>query len=581
MIQVSEQQIRDFLESEFPGQPYSIGDGYWFVQAGKCLGEDLHFEYQADQVHLHIEGRNWRGIRNYLWTHVMDSRVSHSPWWRKGCNWTLHTNPQTWDELKESFRTIAYIMNPHIGKFERSLSLPAETKETETVVADFIKIADCLKQSMEIPEYQRPYRWSTKNVEQLLRDILYSQSNGKLNYLIGTVILHDDNQSFKIVDGQQRITTLILLLKQLGYKGELPDLKYSHSVSFENIRANYQFIGDWLNLNVSYREGFLDYILTSCQFVEIFVKKLNEAFQMFESQNGRGKELEAYNLLKAYHIRAMSSSTKEEKIQCDKQWEDATMYLYKNNRKDILLQLFKEQLYRTRLWSRGEEAYLFGKKHVDEFKGVTLDKDNALDFAFQNILVQQEIANQLMRNMNQGLFKIKGRFTHGDSDNINPFVSITQLILNGRSFFDYVETYVEIYKRIFMQLESSQLAEFKRFYKEHCLYKGHDWRKGDGYIREVFKSSIMAVFDRFGEAGVNDLYKDLYICLYKHRLEKKQVRYETMAKADNSTRIFRIIQNAKSLSDLHAIKREAQRTKIDISAKVKYEVKEVLSVFKD
>ena len=211
MIQVSEEQIKDFLEKEFPGQPYSLGQGYWFVQAGKCLGKNLHYEYQAEKVHLHIEGSNWRGIRNYLWTHVMDSRVSHSHWGRYGCNWTLDTNPQTWEELKESFRTMAYIMNPHINKFERFLATSVEVKETGPVVADFIKIAECLKKNIEIPEYQRPYRWSTKNVEQLLRDILNSQSNGKLNYLIGTVILHDDNQSFKIVDGQQRITTLILL----------------------------------------------------------------------------------------------------------------------------------------------------------------------------------------------------------------------------------------------------------------------------------------------------------------------------------------------------------------------------------
>lgn len=39
MIQVSEEQIKDFLEKEFPGQPYSLGQGYWFVQAGKCLGK--------------------------------------------------------------------------------------------------------------------------------------------------------------------------------------------------------------------------------------------------------------------------------------------------------------------------------------------------------------------------------------------------------------------------------------------------------------------------------------------------------------------------------------------------------------
>lgn len=577
-VEVSEEQIKEFVNNEFPSQLYHIGNGFWFVQAGKCLGKNLHYEYQGDKVHLHIEGSNWRGIRDYLLNHVMDSRVSHSSWGRKNCNWTLDSNPQTWEELKESFRTIAYIMSPHIIKFERSIITPEEKPENTPVIADFIKVTDCIQKKIEIPEYQRPYRWSTKNVEQLLRDIQNSLSNGKLTYLIGTVILHNDNNTFKIVDGQQRITTLILLLKQLGYEGILPELKYNHSDSFYNIRINYQFIDTWLNLNVSNRKGLLDYIVNSCLFVEIKVKKLNEAFQMFESQNGRGKELEAYNLLKAYHIRAMSSSSREDKVLCDKQWEDATMYFHKNNRKDILLQLFKEQLYRPRLWSRGEGAYLFSKKHVDEFKGITLDKESSLDFAFQNILVQQDIANQLMRNMNPNLFKIKGRFIHGDTDNINPFVNITQLILNGKSFFEYVETYVEIYKRLFMQLESSQLTEFKRFYRSHCLYKGYDWRKGDGYIREVYKSAIMMVFDRFGEIGVNNLYRDLYLCIYKHRLEKKQVRYETMAK-DNTTWIFRTIQSAKGLSDFHTIRHSALLAKEKTPRN--YMVEEILSVFNE
>ena len=46
MIKVSEQEIKDFLDNEFPGQPYLIGCGYWYVQAGKCLGQNLHYEYQ-------------------------------------------------------------------------------------------------------------------------------------------------------------------------------------------------------------------------------------------------------------------------------------------------------------------------------------------------------------------------------------------------------------------------------------------------------------------------------------------------------------------------------------------------------
>ena len=65
-VEVSEELIREFVDNEFPGQPYYIGCGYWFVQAGKCLGQNLHYEYQGDKVHLHIEGSNWRGIRDYL-----------------------------------------------------------------------------------------------------------------------------------------------------------------------------------------------------------------------------------------------------------------------------------------------------------------------------------------------------------------------------------------------------------------------------------------------------------------------------------------------------------------------------------
>ena len=37
MIQVSEEQIKDFLEKEFPGQPYSLGQGYWLYKLANVL----------------------------------------------------------------------------------------------------------------------------------------------------------------------------------------------------------------------------------------------------------------------------------------------------------------------------------------------------------------------------------------------------------------------------------------------------------------------------------------------------------------------------------------------------------------
>lgn len=555
MYYLTKEEFEQFAISEFPGCPYYWGNGYCYIQAGTCLGENLHYEYNAEKVHLDIEGGNWRPFRDYLRNNFRDPNVSGNHWGRYDCRWTLERTLNSSEDVKDAFRFLRFIMEPHILGFESQCIEESKffVNNDFPIDAHYVHIDELFEKKLLIPEYQRPYRWSEKNVYQLLNDINISLSDGKLHYLIGSIILHEDRDkcSFNIVDGQQRITTLILLLKHLGYSGTLPDLKYSHSDSFYNIIANYDSIESWISLNVSDRKAYLTYLLDSCQFVQITVRKLSEAFQMFESQNGRGKELEAYNLLKAYHIRAMSSNTREEKIACDTRWENAAMYLSpKGNRKDILKQLFDEQLYRTRVWSRGEGAYYFSKKDVDEFKGLTLDKENSLEFAYQNSLLQKDMACQLLRLLNPNIFKIKSRFIHGDPDNIDPFAFINQMILNGKSFFDYIETYVEIYKRIFLELGTSQLTEFKDFYQQHCLYGGYDSRVGDGYVRQVYKSAIMLVFDRFGEKGVLYTYKHIYKCIYKYRLENKQVRYETMAKVSNVAWIFSTINNAKNLSDL-------------------------------
>lgn len=561
MNNISNEQKLKFANKEFPGKAVNLGDGnWWYIQAGTLMGEDLHYEYHNGKVHLHIEGSNWRPIRNYFDKVVSDPRIIAEHWWRQHYCLTLQRDLSSWVEIQEAFLEIDRIMRPHILSFERSQGVRHEDNENSVesdVDARKIKVSDLMSlPNLHIPEYQRPYRWTTKNVEQLFADINNARANGKQDYLIGSVIIHKkEDNTLDIVDGQQRITTLYLIAKALNYKDPLPHLAFNHTDSFFHIHENNAFIHEWVKLNLakSDRQNFLDYIFGNCQVVKVTVKQLREAFQLFETQNGRGKELEAYNLLKAYHIRAMTSSSRKEKIDCDVRWEDAAMYADKNNTpKDLLRQLINEHLYRCRLWSRSEDAGRFSKQCVDEFKGFTVDRDTPVEFAYQNCLVQQQIASGLMQMMNTGLFKVKSRFEHGAPDNISPFVNINQLIVNGKPFFDWVETYIEIYKRIFMQPDSSQLSDFKDFYRSFCKYEGCQ-RNGDSYIREVYKSAIILIFDRFGEKGLNHLYKAVYICLYRMRLEKKQVRYATMSSYSSSGWIFALINNARNISDLSEI----------------------------
>lgn len=309
----------------------------------------------------------------------------------------------------------------------------------------------------------------------------------------------------------------------------------------------------------------------------VTVKRLSEAFQLFETQNGRGKPLEAYNLLKAYHIRAMVDAERKDKIECDVRWEDAALYSDKQNISiDLLRQLINEHLFRSRVWSRSESANRFTRNDVDEFKGLTIGRDSELDFAYQNSLVQQQIALGFIQSLNRGLFKVKSRFEHGDPDNMSAFVNINQLIINGKPFFDYIETYVEMYKRLFLQSNSSQLAGFKDFYLAHCHYPGYQ-RSGDGYIRQAYKSAILMAFDRFGEKGVNYLYEAIYVCLYRLRLIMKQVRYSTMTSNSNVGWILATIQKAKNFSDLAPIIRKSEEYRNNI--KIVFDVAEIKDLF--
>ncbi|GAA7625550.1 DUF262 domain-containing protein [Helicobacter pylori] len=97
-------------------------------------------------------------------------------------------------------------------------------KVIESTINDFFALTDTI---FSIPVYQRNYTWEKENCEKLLQDIVGISQNKKTHFMGSiTYILHliDDEKSlrqlkeFVIIDGQQRITTLMLLLKAIETK---------------------------------------------------------------------------------------------------------------------------------------------------------------------------------------------------------------------------------------------------------------------------------------------------------------------------------------------------------------------------
>ena len=91
------------------------------------------------------------------------------------------------------------------------------------------KLVSEIKGDFFIPSYQRGYRWEEDNITMLLNDIW---ENGDKNYCLQPVVVKKlpDNR-FELIDGQQRSTTLFLILQYM--KRVLPSTEVNFSLSYE------------------------------------------------------------------------------------------------------------------------------------------------------------------------------------------------------------------------------------------------------------------------------------------------------------------------------------------------------------
>lgn len=83
-------------------------------------------------------------------------------------------------------------------------------------VGNYLKLEENVK--FIIPDYQRKYAWEITNCDKLWSDITdFIESQRKDPYFFGTIIINCDNNDteFGLIDGQQRTTTFMLLLKAL------------------------------------------------------------------------------------------------------------------------------------------------------------------------------------------------------------------------------------------------------------------------------------------------------------------------------------------------------------------------------
>ena len=426
------------------------------------------------------------------------------------------------------------------------------------------KVGELLKEeNLRIPSYQRPYKWNRKHIRNLFYDL--RDAMGKKEYQIGSVILHE-NDGYDIVDGQQRLISISLFLHLLddleNYKGakQLLSAAVFGELSCYHASENYN---EWKNLTQLVGENeaqdICNFLLENCAVSVITMpqERLSEAFQLFDSQNNRGKSLEPHDLLKAYHLRKQDSE--DERIV--EKWEQFV------EDKDLSLkELFDKHLFRMRRWSRGETgltnkrygSYLrFTEDFIDDFKGVDLNQN------FPYLELYRHIENLPM--------------------------SITMPIIDGSKFFEYIESAHETIKehKDFLNEElgfsDEPEGEEKNLAYPEGMLNIYNSSKGR-YLKchNIFLNICSLFADRFGKDELSkEIVETLFIWSYYPRVKSKAIYDATVGNYAAGGR-FRQKEVQKLFQLLsHAVTPNDFMVKIDRELFENYTVDKIIEEEKD
>lgn len=227
-----------------------------------------------------------------------------------------------------------------------------------------------------VPQYQRPYVWQEENIQELIDDIYYAFENKQNSeYFLGALVLkrttEKEFREYEILDGQQRLTTLCMmmavirdLIKKPQYKYTLSQMIYQEEnellkvPSRNRIKYNTRdkvkdFVKDYIIANGSTRkrdlvnyhedtnisvsnmakaistmhtifenkenlESFAVFLLNNVLFIYVSTDNTEDAFRLFTILNDRGIPLSNADILKSINIGEIGEEDLDE---YSKHWE--------------------------------------------------------------------------------------------------------------------------------------------------------------------------------------------------------------------------------------------------------------------
>ena len=244
------------------------------------------------------------------------------------------------------------------------------------------------KATYEVPVYQRNYAWEKEEITALIQDAYDAYiTNDKQIYFIGTLVcFQKGDKIYEIIDGQQRLTTIVLVLSfmQINMKNKLTyrARKKSNNTMRKipnfgeddekdtGIVKGYQYVKDALEAIVlkNNEKGFHDFFCHKVHLIRYEVPKDIDLNHYFEIMNSRGEQLEKHEIVK---VRLMERLSVEDRATFNRLWEFCSV-----------MNVYIQQKY--------ADAGVFGKRFCDfevaSFDGLPRVTDNMDTMAIANLI---------------------------------------------------------------------------------------------------------------------------------------------------------------------------------------------------
>lgn len=448
-------------------------DDSLFTMTRRILEDILRYETKDDFSNLNTMLKNYIDSSSTVPSKIKDSMYTIKQWGNEAAH-ALKINDKPFHIEKDFYSVIELLKNLQIIfkyicrqknndyideideiKFEASfyenkvqsqqnISIQDVAVESASVISRTKGIFELIsqKEAFMVPSYQRSYSWKEENVLMLLQDLSERMKDKKEHYLGSLAIANDsENSILRLIDGQQRITTSLLLInafinrfKQLEKK--LPDellnldikYKYKNKTSYGDIKEiktilhnfsvqptsqekesvtwkNYLLIQEFLSKETN-DENIDEYLQT---FIHKFVitelsfkNDLSNEIQVFENLNSKGLELSSWDLIKNYIFKNIEINVL---LQHEQEIEGTLVRLFvqkiniafgeaDNERNDKVLSTFfqhyaqiismKDSSYKTTLSDKGKAYRLFANswpKSKSPINSMAAFKEQLLDIA--------------------------------------------------------------------------------------------------------------------------------------------------------------------------------------------------------